>query len=277
VVVTEGKIAGFGQEIAAPGGKVSKKALAVFHDDAPPLTNTYSAMIDWGDGTKSPGVLRFSTPVAGGVDIGVFGTKTYSDNGTYSVKVDLTRDSGNATAWSRVTSSGLKTRTLPPFPVTNIGVLRSVLTQRKALISGTNYRYYVEGAIYIQNAGSLPAKNVKLRLYLSDDETLDTGADMHVYLTDGPTSQTLPTLPAIKGNSPVWYLLFQETGATFSDKEWGFGYTNLGADTTIAMPPDSQDKAGKTLFVVFDYTDPIGDHQAVSRSVSVKLQTAVAP
>ncbi len=70
------------------GSPLSSVAVAGWSDAAPDMLSSYSATIDWGDGTSSDGVIADGT---------VSGTHTYVNGGQFTITVTF-RDKGGASA-----------------------------------------------------------------------------------------------------------------------------------------------------------------------------------
>lgn len=104
-LATGADVLGFSYSVDAPltvthsaaGASHLHAAAGVTFTDADPAGNLaqYSATIDWGDGTSSPGVV-VANPFGG---FAAGGLHTYSSPGTYTVMVTV-RDAGGATASS---------------------------------------------------------------------------------------------------------------------------------------------------------------------------------
>jgi hypothetical protein len=239
VNVTDQNMAANGTRIVAASGKVKGKVVATFSDDAPAGAMSYGAEINWGDGTRSAGTVV----ATGSNSFSVKGEKTYRDNGTYSVWVEVSRSGAEAVAWSRAVASGLKVCSLPPFPSAHITTVGGEIAQTGQVVSGIS-RYFVMGHVQMRNAGRTPLAGAQLRFYLSDDTTLD-GADIQLPMADGSPAINLPKL---KANSAVLDFLLQKK-------------------TAVQLPGDS---SGKYLFGTYIYNSA-ADFQNIDWYFSVQL------
>src|SRR5262249_55676184 len=89
--------------------------------------NSFTATIDWGDGTPTPGVVS-----GGGGTFSVTGTHTYADDGTKSVTVTIHDNTDNSNAIANSTAhvaeetfsitGGATLNTVEGVPVTNFTV-----------------------------------------------------------------------------------------------------------------------------------------------------------
>jgi PKD domain len=77
-------------------GKGANLTVATFHDASGGAPSSYSAAIEWGDGSSSAGTV---SGVVGSVS--VTGSHTYQQAGTYRVEVTITNPAGRSTAVQR--------------------------------------------------------------------------------------------------------------------------------------------------------------------------------
>jgi cyclophilin family peptidyl-prolyl cis-trans isomerase len=249
IVVTDDDIAAWGVDIKAAGGNAKNKIVATFTDDAPLSSGTgYTARIDWGDGTSSPGVV--SPAKTGGFT--VKGTKPgkYPGSGNYSVCVKVARPGTEAVAWSRAVVSGIKTRVLPPFPMANLTLISGSFSKQSAVVTGgTNF--FVSGYFQLRNSGAAKLGGAAVEFYLSNDTTLDESDTMLSCVNGVPWLG----LPAFKANSAAVTVLLSGSGRS---------------DYRLQLPLNVN-PSGKYLLVYFYYTDPLTDHQSVPRIFSYKL------
>jgi hypothetical protein len=97
---------------SAQEGSVLTGVLATFTTDTP--TDSYSAIIDWGDATTTAGTVSQS-----GANLGVSGTHTYADDGSYVLTVTVTETGaspGTATATENavITEGGITVSSAVP-------------------------------------------------------------------------------------------------------------------------------------------------------------------
>jgi PKD domain len=110
LVVFYGQASATGQAIASVEGAPFNGAVATFTEpDASAPASQYSATIDWGDGTTSPGTV--SGPAGGPFTVN--GSHTYIEEGSYSVTVTIT-DNVNSSNTTTATS----TATVADAPLT---------------------------------------------------------------------------------------------------------------------------------------------------------------
>jgi hypothetical protein len=77
--------ANFVPGIVATAGTPFTGTVAAFHEVAIGTVNSYTALIDWGDGQLSPGII--TADPAGGFDVS--GSNTYAAGGTFHVQVQV--------------------------------------------------------------------------------------------------------------------------------------------------------------------------------------------
>jgi hypothetical protein len=80
----------------------------------------YSAIIDWGDGHSTQGVLRVSDPLTHGqIPFAVFGSHTYAAVGNFTIRVTIHDADGDSTDQPRSTARPMRPRrfTTRPRPV----------------------------------------------------------------------------------------------------------------------------------------------------------------
>ena len=156
VTISDGSLCGTGRDLVS-GGAVISREIASFTDRSS-AANPSAALIDWGDGSRTSGVLRKTES-----GFSVIGTHKYAANARYATEVSVTGTSPGdaAEAWGSVQVKGVIAPKLPPFPLTHIvGAIGSV-AKRPDLALNTS--------VYVINCGTKDSDLVTLRFYLSDD------------------------------------------------------------------------------------------------------------
>ncbi|MGA3172364.1 MAG: choice-of-anchor tandem repeat GloVer-containing protein [Chthoniobacteraceae bacterium] len=115
--ISASPIAISGAELYRTGGILQNKLVAAFTDNgAASTTAGYTATIDWGDGTVSPGIIKGRNDFS----YQVFGNHQYLTPNTFTVSTTVTRTSGSnysATEWSAAHIAGVVApQVFPPFP-----------------------------------------------------------------------------------------------------------------------------------------------------------------
>lgn len=236
-----------GEEFSFHGGTVTGRPLAYFRDStAGAKLQDYSTIIDWGDGNRTPGMVR---KVAEG-RFAVFGTHHYVDPESYSVVTHINRSGpGAATiAWGRVQLSGFEgPEHLPPFSKASITSLWSGAPQKTYRAPGATD---LTGTLFIVNGGDKPTKKWKLRFWLSNNATLEKNTDKIIKV--GPLNKLLDEIslnslaPGAGGN----------LGLT----------TFKGGDLTMRLPA-GETGAGKYVLAELEYSDPITDKMPVPKVI----------
>jgi cyclophilin family peptidyl-prolyl cis-trans isomerase len=165
-VISGGALAGVGQSLTAGNGMVSNRMLATFTDSGSPAPlSAYRSVIDWGDGSTSPGIVRKSSR-----RLAVYGSHKYVSNMTSTVNVALTKTptSEAAHAWSTVKPMHVSAVAFPPFPQSHVVGEISQVTKSNDILNAS---------VYLVNTGNKTSGPITLKFYLSSDATLDTAAD----------------------------------------------------------------------------------------------------
>ncbi len=236
-----------GRELVQIGALIAgDRMLATFTDSTPGTrASDYTAVIDWGDGTRKPGQVRQR---AGG-GFAVYGTHRYLDAERYSLAVHILRTAPAEArvAWSTVELRGFDGPAyLPPFAKANITSIWSESPTKVYRGTSTD----IVGSLFITNGGTKSTGKWKVRFWLSSDESLETETDRE--LKFGPLGRLQTDLklnslpPGGGGNLPIR----------------AFG----SADLTIRLPA-GETGAGKYLIAQLDYTDPITDLMAIPKTV----------
>jgi cyclophilin family peptidyl-prolyl cis-trans isomerase len=235
-----------GEYIEARGPVFSTRPVAFFTDITPGAKAAdYSVIVDWGDGQRTPGIVR---QVAAG-RFAVVGSHRYLDAETFSIAVHIRRVSPAAetVAWSTLELGGFAGPVhLPPFAKANITTLWSVPARKIYRGSSTD----IEGVLFLLNGGNKNTGRWKLRLWLSNDSVLGAG---DTPLKFGPLKRTLNELPLNSlppgggGNLP----LARQTGSDF----------------TIRLP-GTETGAGKYIIAESVYSDPLADKMPVAKYVA---------
>ena len=228
----------------------SGRPVATFTDStAGALAGNFSALIDWGDGQRLPGVIR-QTGVG---RFSVFGTHRYLDPTRYAVAVHIhrTAPATDVVAWSSIKMGGfVGPAQVPPFAKANI----------TSYWSGAPTKFYrgnavdVLGTLFVINGGQKPTTKWKLRTWLSTDAVLNTtGANPDIPLKMGPLTKLVTEIPLSA--------LPPGGGGNF-----GFQNNGTNADFTIRMPA-GETGAGKYVIAQLVYNDPITDQMAVPKAI----------
>lgn len=122
-----------GEEIFNTGGKIKNKVLATMSDSSASATaSDYSATIDWGDGSVSPGVVKS----IGKGSYHILGSHVYQAPGTFTLSTSVSRGGASAYSaweWSSAHVAGVSApQVFPPFSQAHLAQIWS------AIISATN-------------------------------------------------------------------------------------------------------------------------------------------
>src|SRR6202011_4071197 len=105
-----------GTTFSATEGASFSGTVATFTDpDANAIASDYSATVDWGDGSSSPGTVGGPT----GGPFTVSGSHTYAEEGTYTVTVTITdvdnaSNTATASSTAKVADAGLSSQCAAP-------------------------------------------------------------------------------------------------------------------------------------------------------------------
>ncbi len=239
-----------GQQIEFNSSPVfSSRPLATFTDSTPGARIAhYAATVDWGDGKRTPGVIR----QAGAGRFSVFGSHRYLDPTRYSVAVHIHRIPlpADVVAWTSIKMGGFAgPPQLPPYAKANITSYWSENPVKFYRGASTD----VLGTLFLINGGQKPTTKWKIRKWLSTDRVLNTtGPNPDVLLKIGALNKLVTEIPL--------NALPPGGGGNFS-----FAPVT-GADFTIRLPA-GETGAGKYIITQFVYNDPITDNMAVPKTV----------
>jgi PKD repeat protein len=282
---------------ASEGVAVNNVTVANFTDTQ---SDTYSALIDWGDGsTPTSGVVSGSDG-----NYSVAGSHTYADGGAYSVTVTITNSEGLSTVavgTANVTDAALtatpETIATPAnAPLNNVTVATFTDANPNEPISsysasidwgdgsptdeGTislvNGVYTVTGSHSYQTEGTFP-----ITVYIGDDGGATTTADSSVTVTAPVINATPVDLSAQEGVA-----LSNVTVATFTAPglagdyaatiDWGDGNTSTGTVTgsngnfsVTGSNTYEEETGGQEFAVTVTITDMAGDTATVLSSATV--------
>ncbi len=240
-----------GQRIAFAGAVFTGRPVAVFTDSTPGANAAaFTALVDWGDGQRKPAEVR----QIGLGKFAVFGTHRYLDAESYSIATHIHRTSNpaDAVAWTTLKLSGfIGPKHLPPFPNANI---THYWLEDLTKIYRTQNATDLHGSLALINSGVLPSKPWKLKLYLSDDATLNTVApNPDKLLMLGPLGRLVPA---------VSFNAFKPgAGIALPLKPSG----NL--DFTIHLP-DGDTGAGRYIIADLGYSDPLSDNMDIPKQIT---------
>jgi cyclophilin family peptidyl-prolyl cis-trans isomerase len=175
-VVTAAPLRAVGENFDLSSGRVINRVIATFTDAAPVAPRSYSAVIDWGDGGVSAGVV--SRDAVNGRYI-VRGTHGYRDSEPFSVRVRIHKKdnapANDAIAWTTITPFFKTTPHLPPFPHGKLTVAwNSGPNKTHSGTPGPDYQVKYSGTFVIINTGNRNLGASALRFWLSNDRVLDT-------------------------------------------------------------------------------------------------------
>jgi uncharacterized repeat protein (TIGR03803 family) len=136
--ISSSSIAISSPEIYKTGGVLKNEVVATFDDNTIPNTAAdYTATINWGDGTTSPGTLK----AGANFSYKVLGTHTYKTPDTFTVTTTVTRTSGgsySAGAWAGAHIAGIiAPQVFPPFPQAHLAQIFSVIYSDSNAITST--------------------------------------------------------------------------------------------------------------------------------------------
>jgi cyclophilin family peptidyl-prolyl cis-trans isomerase len=267
-VISAGGLRAFGKTVEIKGKTLVDGVLAVFTDEAPATLNAYTALVHWGDGQNSPGVVKRSLKG----ELQVLGNHTFPSEGEYAPVVQLAKAADPnppAMAWSRVEVTGVKgPSVLPPYDTANLvgqmGDAANIGNPVSLIKSGNQVSVPVQ--LIVVNGGTKPSKPGKLRFYLSEDNVTnvedETGPDPQ---NPGSTIVVNPKdLPVKIGKLKEVKIQSLPPGAGI---RFIFDRSAQG-DFRLKFPP-GEGGQGLSLLAHFEYSDPIGDFLPIARDVAV--------
>jgi hypothetical protein len=167
------------------------------------------------------------------------------------VHVHRLAPAADAVGWSSIKLGGFNPNgQLPPYAKASITSYWSVNIQK---VYKSNGGVDLQGALFIINGGQKPTDKWKIRIWLSNDETLVTsgpGADR--LLSIGAPNKLvteIPLNPLPPGGGGNFY--FVKEG---------------NVDFTIHLPA-GETGAGKYVIAQLAYSDPVTDHMAVPKAI----------
>ncbi len=268
VVVTTGPVAAFGMEINADGKKARVSQVATFTDMEPGRPKNYDAVIAWGDGEVSKGVVKRDK----GGGFKVIGDHKYLDSKEFAIAVRIRKNDNAATeivARSRVRVTGFASEPhLPPFSFSHVigqfGQTTDASSNTpKKLRETQGNQTFVIGELVVLNSGDRKSPAGGMQFYLSADSELNltprqiedprhpgqmitTPADRLV--TIGGMSNG--NLQALKPGEGVRYVF---------DK-------SANGDRRLRLPL-GENGSSFNLLVVLTYNDPLAKALPISRAV----------
>ena len=235
-------------DIFHTGGSLKDKVVATFGDIGAAATAAdYSATIDWGDGSVSPGIVK-SAPDS---SYKIVGSHTYRTPATFTLSTSVSRSGASGAAtWAAVHIAGVDARQVfPPFPQAHLAQAWSALvtdTNSVVTSTGTSFQLSLEGSVAIVNSGDRTSKAGSIAVYVDASGTLD--GSQTAFTSDGKTSIPVQALHA--GDYTVLY--FEVKGNT---------------DTRLKLPV-GLDPAGEPILGVVTYSDPVGDFDGSQKIIS---------
>ncbi len=236
-----------GEALEITGATVKSRVVATFSDTAstsvPAVPGDYSALVDWGDGAVSDGIVARG---AGGRFI-VRGTHAYRDAERYAIQVRIHRKTdppgvNDAWAWTSVALDFKATAHLPPFPKPNLLAYWNPALSRNT--AGTS----LGGSLGFINSGNRTLPLARLRYWLSADATLEkTGVARDTQLR-----------VLIAGNTR--YV------SELSLAKFAAGRSINPVPLTIQLPA-GDNGAGKYLLTELGYSDPLTDVEAIDKVI----------
>jgi hypothetical protein len=248
-IISSATLRAAGEVLQITGAALKNRLLATFSDSDAGATGTpgdYSALVDWGDGVVTAGLVARGV---GGRFI-VRGTHTYRDSERYSVQVRVRRKSdppglNDAWAWSAVNLTFKATPHLPPVPKPNLTAAwqSADLTKSYTGAPGPNYTVQVDGSFILINSGNKTLPKCVIRYWLSDDEVLSKATDQRV----------LARLPGAGAFGPQLTLSSFRAGASTST-------------TQISLRlPKGQGGGRKFIITELAYSDPLTNVEAIDK------------
>ncbi|MGV3533583.1 MAG: peptidylprolyl isomerase [Chthoniobacteraceae bacterium] len=191
-VISADPVKVFGEALNASDGKVSNQIVATIEDSAPEAPSAYSARVNWGDGTVTPGVVKR----AGNGQLYVAGSHTYEDNDSFSVQVDVTK-AGAATpvtGWATVRAVNRNaSRYLPPFArarvisdIVRVSTKKGTKPLLTTVGSNLNEQTMATLGVVVISQGARTIPPSKIRFYLSADRTLNLADEEYEDLSVEP-------------------------------------------------------------------------------------------
>jgi cyclophilin family peptidyl-prolyl cis-trans isomerase len=249
-----------GEDLVFQGANFTGRPVAYFTDSqAGAAVGSYSVIIDWGDGQRTPGTVRQVATNR----FAVMGTHRYVDAETFSLAVHIQRPGMPATpatpvakavAWGTVSLTGFAgPHYLPPYSNSNIS---TVWSEDPSKTYRTPISTDLSATLFLINGGNKPTGKWKLRFWLSNDATLNKVPDAalqqpaDIPLKFGPLNKQIKELAL---NS-----LVPGAGGNLTLNKF------KGGDFTIRLP-DRETASGKYLLAEVDYHDPLTDKLPISK------------
>ncbi len=241
-MVSSAPIRAAGEQFTITSGRVVNRIIATFTDSTPGAPQEYTARIQWGDGSRSDGLISRDND---GLFI-IRGTHGYLDNQPYSVAVHIRKGiapaANDAIAWSTINASFQAPPHLPPFPHPKLTIAWNSGPNKSATgTPGPNYQVTYSGTFVIINTGNKQLPPSKMRFWLSSDRIL---------VKTGPNKDT--RVP-VNGSSELNIISFP-AGAGGSGQ------------FTITMPK-GESAGRKFLLAEADYNDPIANADGTDKVV----------
>jgi len=264
-VVTSQAVQATGRTLSVTGKNTGKQTIATFTDTDLSPSTTYTATINWGDGTTSEGTVH-ATNTKG--QYAVIGSHTYQDPESFAVSVLIHKAGGSdVSVWSRTEVRGfVGQQHLPPFDQAHlIAELTPVpLNPKKKTFKptkttfgdidlGTSQTYFTYDLVILNN-GNKASKAGRVRFYLSADETPNTSVSgtnpKDIELTIGPVpTRKSALLPPLQPGESFTYHLDKISGGDFR-----------------LTPPRNETGTGYNILANLDYSDPLIDLEPVSKT-----------
>jgi hypothetical protein len=252
-------IVAFGRTFKVNGATLTNGVVATFkHLGTVNPPASYTARIQWGDGTVGNGTVRRTGPD----EFEVLASHVFPDPEDYSVVVNLSTSGPNPAtpglAWSRAEVRGFTGQPhLPPFAAPNlIGQMTASTvtgtTTTRPLRETAGSQTYGNIELIVINAGTKASPAAKIQFYLSEDKTLNrtaqgtNPADLLVNIAD----LTEVNLDPLQPGGGIRYV-----------------FANDGSSDSRLRFPAGENGAGLNLLAHFEYRDPIADHLPIARQV----------
>ncbi len=260
--------------------------IANFSETGTHAAGEYAASIDWGDGIMTPGSIVTGSNIVTTMTSGtitttstssgfnVVGRHNFTDSEPFAVSVSVTGSGANpSTAWSTVEVNNARAaKHFPPFaqghlvgnfvPEDPRNLASPTAPFQDSTTSGGTFQGLLKFSIVVLNSGNRPVNRGSLRFYVSGTPDLvKTGPNAATLLrVSRTTTRTAIGLPNL---APGF-------GERFDFRAPNPLSSTPTPDTRIPGPP-GVNTAGGYLIVEMVYTDPLTDHEAVTRTFSAQI------